>query len=84
MEKNINKKIKMQKIKHIKYTKLSLILSETVPFPVESPFCRTSPARRWLAIFSVMHLLCSWESPPSNLLKATRKPDVMVLLEIRG
>jgi hypothetical protein len=34
-------------------------------------------------------LLCfdflgSLESPPSNLLKATRKPDVLVLSEIRG
>ena len=32
----------MQKFKHIKYTKLSPIMSETVPSPVESPFCRTS------------------------------------------
>ena len=31
----------MQKLKHIKYTKLSPIMSETVPSPVESPFCRT-------------------------------------------
>jgi hypothetical protein len=38
----------MQKLKHIKYTKLSPILSETVPSLVESPFCRTSPARRRL------------------------------------
>jgi len=30
----------MQKLKHIKYTKLSPILLETVPSPVESPFCR--------------------------------------------
>ena len=30
----------MQKIKQIKYTKLSTILSETVPSLVESPFCR--------------------------------------------
>jgi len=29
-------------------------------------------------------LIGSLESPPSNLLKATRKPDVLVLLEIRG
>jgi hypothetical protein len=32
----------MQKLKHIKYTKLSPILSETIPSPAESPFCRTS------------------------------------------
>ena len=32
----------MQKLKHIKYTKLSPIMSETTPSPVESPFCRTS------------------------------------------
>ena len=36
----------MQKLKHIKYTKLSPILSETVPSPVESPFCRTSENQR--------------------------------------
>jgi len=43
-------------------------------------------ARRRLAIFSVMfdlNLIGSLESPPSNLLKATRKPDVLVLSEIR-
>ena len=42
MKININKKIKMQKLKHIKYTKLSPIMSKTIPSPVESPFCRTS------------------------------------------
>ena len=31
----------MQKLTHIKYTKLSPIMSETIPSPVESPFCRT-------------------------------------------
>ena len=36
----------MQKLKHIKYTKLSPIMSETVPSPVESPFCRTCAASR--------------------------------------
>jgi len=64
----------MQKLKHIKYTKLSPILSETVR------------SRATLAgdFFSVMRLLESvrWESPPSNLVKATRKPDVLVLSEI--
>ena len=35
----------MQKLKHIKYTKLSPILSETVPSPAESPFCPTSKIR---------------------------------------
>jgi len=32
----------------------------------------------------VVALTGSLESPPSNLLKATRKPDVLVLSEIRG
>jgi hypothetical protein len=65
--KNIKKKIKLQKLKHIKYTKLSPIMSETVPSPVESPFCRTSPARRRLAIFVISFgLIGSLESPPSN------------------
>ena len=57
MEININKKIKMQKLKHIKYTKLSPIMSETVPSPAESPFCRTpkkSGARHRLAIFHLV------------------------------
>jgi hypothetical protein len=31
-----------------------------------------------------LNLIGSLESPPSNLLKATRKPDVLVLSEIRG
>ena len=45
----------MQKHKHIKYTKLSPILSETVPSPAESPFCRTSKsARQWLGDFSFL------------------------------
>ena len=40
--KYINKKeTKKQKLKHIKYTKLSPILSEIVPSPAESPSCRT-------------------------------------------
>ena len=46
----------MQKLKHIKFTKLSPIMSETVPSPVESPFYRTSENPRgidWqLFIFS--------------------------------
>jgi hypothetical protein len=46
-------------------------------------YCRTSPARHRLVIF-IRWLICSWESPPSNLLKATRKPDVLALSEIRG
>jgi len=29
-------------------------------------------------------LIGSLESPPSNLLKATRKPNILVLSEIRG
>jgi hypothetical protein len=49
--KDINKKIKMQKLKHIKYIKLSPILSEIVPSSVESPFYRTSPALRRLEDF---------------------------------
>ena len=32
----------------------------------------------------VVALFASLESPPSNLLKATRKPDVLVLSEIHG
>ena len=50
----------MQKLKHIKYTKLSPIISETVPSPVESSFCRTSKkirAGHRLAIFIVVLLL---------------------------
>ena len=77
----------MQKLKHIKYTKLSPILSETVPSPVESPFCRTSENPRgigWRFFIVMLELIGSLESPPSNLLRATRKPDVLVLSEIHG
>jgi hypothetical protein len=54
--KYINKKeTKKQKLKHIKYTKLSPILLEIVSSLVESPFCHTSPARRlfWQFFISV-------------------------------
>ena len=56
------KEIKLQKFKHIKYTKLSPIMSETVPSPVESPFCRTSKksARHRLAILSLLCLIWIW------------------------
>jgi hypothetical protein len=77
----------MQKLKHIKYTKLSPILLETVPSLVESPFCRTSKIRAASAgdfFFVMLALIGSLESPPSNLLRATRKLDVLVLSEIRG
>jgi len=79
----------MQKYKHIKYTKLSPIMLKTIPSPAKSPFCRTSKksARHWLAILFVLSrfaLIGLLESPPSNLLRATRKPDVLVLSEIRG
>jgi hypothetical protein len=47
------KEIKLQKLKHIKYTNLSPILSETVPSLVESPFCRTSPVRRLVGDFFI-------------------------------
>ena len=79
----------MQKLKHIKYTKLSPIMSETVPSPVESPFCRT-PKKSARDIGWRFKSRCrllefgSLESPPSNLLKATKKPDVLVLSEIHG
>ena len=42
-KKNINKRRQKAKLKHIKYTNLSPILSEIVPSPVESSFYRTSP-----------------------------------------
>jgi hypothetical protein len=32
----------------------------------------------------LLELIGSLESPPSNLLRATRKPDILVLSEIRG
>ena len=43
-------------------------------------------ARHRLAILSLFVLLwlVRWESPPSNWLRATRKPDVLVLSEIHG
>ena len=87
--KNINK-IKMQKLKHIKYTKLSPIMSETVPSPVESPFCRTPKKNQRAASAGDFSSRCcllefgSLESSPSNLLKATRELDVLVLSEIHG
>jgi hypothetical protein len=74
-----------KKLKHIKYTKLSPISSETIPSPVELSFCRTSknPRGIGLAIFRLLFdLIGSLESPPSNLWKATRKPDQLVLSEI--
>jgi hypothetical protein len=59
----------MQKLKHIKYTKLSPILSETVPSPVESPYCRTSENPRGIGLgdffVSRFALIGSLESPPS-------------------
>jgi len=48
--------------------------------------CHTSKNQRGidLAIFRCVDLIGLLESPPSNLLKATRKPDVLVLSEIHG
>jgi len=49
--------------------------------------CRTSKIRAASAgDFSLLcfDLIGSLESPPSNLLRATRKPDVLVLSEIHG
>jgi len=49
--------------------------------------CRTSENPRgidWRFFSLSFDLIGSLESPPSNLLKATRKPDVLVLSEIRG
>jgi len=77
----------MQKHKHIKYTKLNPIISKTIPSPAESPLCRTSESTRhraWRFLFMRFALIGSLESPPSNLLRATRKPDVLVLSEIHG
>ena len=39
---------------------------------------------RFFCRYALLDLIGLLESPPSNLLKATRKPDVLVLLEIRG
>ena len=44
---------------------------------------RQKSARHQLVIFCLsFDLIGSLESPPSNLLRATRKPDVLVLSEI--
>jgi hypothetical protein len=67
----------MQKLKHIKYTKLSPILSETVPSPAELPFCRTSENPRGIGwrfflrcvVLLELQLIGSLESPPSNLIE---------------
>jgi hypothetical protein len=48
---------------------------KTVPSPVESPFCRTSLARRFGDLSLGLLDLGSWESPPSISLRATRKPE---------
>jgi hypothetical protein len=68
----------MQKHKHIKYTKLSPIMSKTNTFPSGVAILShvKKSARRRLAILSLLRfaLISSLESPPSNLLKATRKP----------
>jgi hypothetical protein len=37
-----------------------------------------------LSFVVLLELIGSLESPPSNLLRATRKPDILVLSEIRG
>ena len=37
-----------------------------------------------LSLFVLLELIGSLESPPSNLLRATRKPDILVLSEIHG
>jgi len=49
--------------------------------------CRTSENPRgvgWRFFCLRFALIGSLESPPSNLLKATSKPDVLVLSDIRG
>jgi len=56
-----------------------------VPLQNHPNDCRTSknPRGIGLAIFRLLFgLIGSLESPPSNLWKATRKPDQLVLLEI--
>jgi len=52
----------MQKHKHIKYTKLSPISSETIPSPAESPFCRTSENQRGIGwrFFRCSFCLVRW------------------------
>jgi hypothetical protein len=70
----------MQTLKHIKYTKLNPILSETVPSPAKSLFYRTSPARRfndfslfaWFEIFESRHLIFHW--------RLIENPDVLVFV----
>ena len=55
---------------------------------MESSFCRTSKksARRRLAILSLLRFarIGSLESPPSNLLKATRKPGYWSYQRFKG
>jgi len=60
----------MQKLKHIKYTKLSSILSETVPSLVESPFCHTSSHD---VDGDFLLFVGSSESPHSIWFRVTRK-----------
>jgi len=45
---------------------------------------RAASADDFFLLCVCLNLIGSLESPPSNLLKATRKPDVLVLSEIRG
>jgi hypothetical protein len=47
----------MQKLKHINYTKLSPILSETVPSLMDLLFCHTSPAQRLFGDFCFIDLV---------------------------
>jgi hypothetical protein len=44
---------------------------------------RAASAGDFSVVMFDLILICSLESPPSNLLKATRKPDILVLSEIR-
>jgi hypothetical protein len=80
----------MQKHKHIKYTKLSPIMLKTLPVPsgvaILSHVKKSARHRLGDFIFVTFRLLefGSLESPPSNSLRATRKPDVLVLSEICG
>jgi hypothetical protein len=69
---------KLLNVLHNKLCKEILVFLSSLSHVIKS-------ARRRLAIFFfVVALFDSLESPPSNLLKATRKPDVLVLSEIRG
>jgi hypothetical protein len=69
------------------HTHKPLILFKLIGRKTRRTPCRTSENPRgvgWRFFSLSFAWIDSFESPPSNWLRATRKPDVLVLSDIRG